>query len=64
MNVYVRRVGGGFGGKQSRPPQLATACAVAAQKLKRPVRLVLSLPANLEAMGKRFAQRHDYEVTL
>ncbi|KAF4522203.1 hypothetical protein B566_EDAN007354 [Ephemera danica] len=62
VHVFVRRVGGGFGGKQSRPALLASACAVAAQRLRCPIRLAMSLPANMEVMGKRFAQRHEYTV--
>ncbi|KAK3058431.1 hypothetical protein LTR53_020431, partial [Teratosphaeriaceae sp. CCFEE 6253] len=34
----VKRLGGGFGGKESRSIQLAGICAAAANKVKRPVR--------------------------
>ena len=37
VNVVCRRAGGGFGGKFTRSTPVATAAAVAAQKLKRQV---------------------------
>ncbi|XP_065336761.1 uncharacterized protein LOC135937537 [Cloeon dipterum] len=62
VNVAVRRLGGGYGGKISRPAQVAAACALAAHKLGKPVRIVMSLRTNMEAMGKRFPYVHNYEV--
>ncbi len=38
-DAVCRRVGGGFGGKATRPMPVAAACAVAAQKLGKQVRL-------------------------
>ena len=37
--AVCRRVGGGFGGKATRPMPVAAACAVAAHKLGKQVRL-------------------------
>jgi xanthine dehydrogenase/oxidase len=34
----MKRMGGGFGGKETRSVFLAMACAVAARKLNKPVR--------------------------
>merc|ERR1719204_410646 len=55
INMSVRRLGGAFGGKISNASVPATACAVAAFKLGKPVRIVLDLKSNLEAVGKRLA---------
>jgi len=60
--MSVRRLGGGYGGKITRPSQLAGACAVASQKLNRAVRMVMPLTANMELAGKRFGLRNEYEV--
>ncbi len=51
--VRVRRLGGAYGGKISRPNQVAAAAAIAADKLDRPVRLIMDLRSNMEMMGKR-----------
>lgn len=42
INARVRRLGGGFGGKESRSVPIACALAVAAKKEKRPVRCMLT----------------------
>jgi xanthine dehydrogenase/oxidase len=62
VNVHVKRLGGGFGGKQSRSAMISSACAFAAKKQNRPVRLVLPFNTNMEATSKRFGQRNEYEV--
>lgn len=62
VNVFVKRIGGGFGGKQSRSGMLAAACALAAKKQNRPVRLILPFSVNIETTSKRFSQRNEYEV--
>ena len=41
MVVTVKRMGGGFGGKESRSVPLSAVVAVAAAKTGRPVRLML-----------------------
>ena len=63
INIKVRRLGGGYGGKISRSGLVATACALAAHKLHRPVRLVMSLETNMAAIGKRSDAAFDYEVS-
>jgi xanthine dehydrogenase/oxidase len=63
INIKVRRLGGGYGGKISRSAITSTACALAAHKLHRPVRLVMNLETNMAAIGKRYSAAFDYEVS-
>lgn len=62
INIQVRRVGGAYGAKISRSIQLACASAVAAHHLNRPVRFVMTIEANMNIIGKRYACINDYEV--
>lgn len=62
INVTVRRLGGGYGGKISRNTQVACACALVCHKLNRPARFVMSIESNMLSMGKRMASRQEYEV--
>ncbi len=57
VRVVQPAVGGGFGGKEHYPDILATAAAVAALKLGRPVRLVLSRGEDLRYTSKRHPSR-------
>ncbi len=41
VTVRVKRMGGGFGGKESRSIPLAAVTAVCARKVGRPVRIML-----------------------
>jgi xanthine dehydrogenase/oxidase len=49
----VKRLGGGFGGKESRSMQLSTICAVAANKTRRPVRCMLNRDEDIMTSGQR-----------
>ncbi|KAL9586828.1 MAG: hypothetical protein Q9212_000646 [Teloschistes hypoglaucus] len=49
----VKRLGGGFGGKETRSVQLAGICSVAAQKTKRPVRCMLNRDEDILTSGQR-----------
>ena len=62
INMNVRRLGGGFGGKGTRGNQVACAAAVAAHLLSRPVRFILTIEANMNTVGKRYACINDYET--
>lgn len=62
INMQVRRVGGGYGGKITRSVQIACATAVAAHHLNRPVRFAMTIEANMNIIGKRYACINDYEV--
>nr|CAD7570668.1 unnamed protein product [Timema californicum] len=62
ININVRRLGGAYGAKISRSCQIATACAVAAHTLNKPVRIVMKLETNMESLGKRNDVATDYEV--
>ena len=57
--VQVRRMGGGFGGKESQGNALACACAVVAQMTGRPARMRYDRDDDMVVTGKR----HDMRVT-
>ncbi len=63
VSVHVGRLGGGFGGKETRPPMFVTAAAVAAAKLHRPVRLVLDRNTDMTMMGGRHPYQGQYWVS-
>lgn len=60
--MELRRVGGAYGSKVTRSSLTATATALAAHKLNRPVRMVLRLQTNMRALGKRYPNFASYEV--
>ena len=62
VRVVLRRDGGGFGGKQTRSRFNSTATAVAAAKLNRPIRLILTLNDNFITCGERHPFRGDYTL--
>ncbi|KAF2726029.1 xanthine dehydrogenase [Polychaeton citri CBS 116435] len=49
----VKRLGGGFGGKETRSIQLAGICATAAKKTGRPVRCMLNRDEDIITSGQR-----------
>ncbi len=51
--VKVKRMGGGFGGKETRSVQLSSILALAAQKTKRPVRAMLTREEDMVTSGQR-----------
>lgn len=58
----VKRMGGGFGGKESQAAPFAAMAALAAQKLNQPVRIVLTKDDDMIMTGKRNPFQIDYEV--
>ncbi|MCJ1314488.1 hypothetical protein MMC25_008170 [Agyrium rufum] len=49
----VKRLGGGFGGKETRSIQLSCICAIAANKTRRPVRCMLNRDEDMMTSGQR-----------
>ncbi|XP_053408870.1 xanthine dehydrogenase/oxidase-like isoform X2 [Mercenaria mercenaria] len=62
VNVKVRRLGGSFGGKDTRNVVISAPVAIAAHKYKRPVRCVLPREIDMEIMGKRDPFLGKYKV--
>ena len=60
--VEMRRMGGGFGGKESQSAIFACIAAVAASKLKCPVKLRLDRDDDMSITGKRHGFEFGYEV--
>ncbi|KAK6306886.1 hypothetical protein J4Q44_G00220340 [Coregonus suidteri] len=60
--VRVKRMGGGFGGKESRSTTLSTVVAVAAYRLKRPVRCMLDRDEDMLVTGGRHPFYGRYKV--
>ncbi len=62
VSVSCRRMGGGFGGKESQPAMIACAAAVAARRSGRPVKIRLDRDIDMLATGKRHDFLADYDV--
>ena len=62
VTVQCRRMGGGFGGKESQAALIAAAAAVMARKTGRPVKLRLDRDADMIITGKRHDFVADFEV--
>jgi xanthine dehydrogenase large subunit len=60
--VQCRRMGGGFGGKESQAALIAAAAAVLARKTGRPVKLRLDRDADMVMTGKRHDFLADYDA--
>ncbi len=59
VRVEVRRMGGGFGGKESQGNALAVSCAVVAARLGRPAKMRYDRDDDMVITGKR----HDFRIT-
>ncbi len=62
VTVICRRMGGGFGGKETQPALVAATAAVLAHKTRRPVKLRLDRDDDMIITGKRHDFLSDYEV--
>jgi len=62
VHVECRRMGGGFGGKESQSALFACVAAVAAAKLKRPIKLRLDRDDDFLITGRRHCFWYEYEV--
>lgn len=62
ITVAIEQIGGGFGGKQHRANIVGAQAAVAAYKLRLPIRLVYDRPRDMQAIGKRHPYLGDYHV--
>lgn len=62
INAEIKRLGGGYGGKITNPIPIAMACALAAVKLNRPVRIVLDIENNISMCSTRTPMLANYEV--
>ena len=62
VHVECRRMGGGFGGKESQSALFACVAAVAAAKLQRPVKLRLDRDDDFLITGRRHCFWYEYEV--
>lgn len=62
VRVITRRVGGGFGGKAIKAMPVATACALAAHKLRCPVRIYLDRKTDMIMAGGRHPMKITYSV--
>jgi xanthine dehydrogenase large subunit len=62
VTIEVRRMGGGFGGKETQANLFACVAALAARKLKRPVKLRPDRDDDTIITGKRHDFICDYEI--
>ncbi|MES2529085.1 MAG: molybdopterin cofactor-binding domain-containing protein [Bdellovibrionota bacterium] len=59
----VKRMGGGFGGKESQGAPIAAYAALVAHKLKRPARIILTKDDDMKITGKRHPFEAEYKVS-
>jgi len=62
VTVEVRRMGGGFGGKESNGNLPAAAAAIVARKTRRPAKVCYDRDQDMIITGKRHDFRIDYRV--
>ena len=62
VRVECRRMGGGFGGKETQAGHMAVWAAIAANKLRRPVKLRMDRDDDFMVTGKRHPFWYEYNV--
>ncbi|MDK6075755.1 xanthine dehydrogenase molybdopterin binding subunit [Massilia varians] len=62
VTVECRRMGGGFGGKESQSALWAAAASIAAVRTRRPVKLRADRDDDMLVTGKRHCFHYEYEV--
>ncbi len=62
VRVECRRMGGGFGGKETQAGHMAVWAALAARKFGRPVKLRLDRDDDFMVTGKRHPFAYEYDV--
>ncbi|KAG6827920.1 hypothetical protein H0H92_009962 [Tricholoma furcatifolium] len=60
--AHSKRMGGGFGGKETRSSHLSAIVALAAKKTKRPVRCMLDRNEDIQTTGQRHPFLVDWRV--
>lgn len=62
INARVKRMGGGFGGKETRSVQIAGLLAIAARKERRPMRMMLNRDEDMIISGQRHPAKCHWKV--
>ena len=62
VQVECRRMGGGFGGKESQSAPFACIAAIAARRLNKPVKLRLDRDDDFHVTGRRHCFWYEYEA--
>ncbi|MDC8784740.1 xanthine dehydrogenase molybdopterin binding subunit [Roseateles koreensis] len=62
VQVQCRRMGGGFGGKESQSALFACVAAIAAQRLRRPIKLRLDRDDDFMITGRRHGFEYRWQV--
>ena len=60
----TKRIGGGFGGKETRSAFLAASAAIASYLLNRPVKLTLDRDIDMMITGQRHSFLGKYKVLI
>ncbi|KAH7176983.1 molybdopterin binding aldehyde oxidase/xanthine dehydrogenase [Dactylonectria macrodidyma] len=62
VNMRVRRMGGAYGGKESRSTPFTCMVALAAKKERRPVRMMLPRDVDIAVSGQRHPMKCEWKV--